>query len=155
MSLTRTLLLFVILVGSRFAAADHVKLVVVVAKGSTVTNISKSDLRHCFLGDTVSNGDAKLNPFNAEPRTATRVAFDRAVLSMSPDDIGRYWIERKVRGQSGAPRALPSYAIIQKVVVRFPNAISYVPVDHLTADLQPVKIDGTAYSDASYSIFTE
>ncbi len=154
MSLGRKLVLFVILAGSRFAAADHEKLVVVVAKGSPVTNISKSDLKHCFLGEPVSIGDAKLSPFNAEPRTPMRAGFDRAVLSMSPDDAGRYWIERKIRGQSAAPRSLPSSAI-RKVVARFPHAISYVSVDRLTADLQPVKIDGTAYSDASYSIFTE
>ena len=74
---------------------------------------------------------------------------------MSPDEVGRYWVDRKVRGQSGAPRSLPSVTYVQKVVAKFPNAISYLPVDQLTADVQPVKLDGTAYTDSNYSLFSE
>ena len=94
-------------------------------------------------------------PFNAQPKTAERTGFDRGVLGMSPDEVGRYWVDRKVRGQSGAPRSLPSVMHVQKVVAKFPNAISYLPADQLTADVQPMKIDGTAYTDASYALFTE
>jgi hypothetical protein len=137
------------------ASADHQKLVVVVAKGSPITNISHSDLKHCFLGDPVADGDKTLVPFNTNPNTSERAGFDRAVLGMSPDEVGRFWVDRKVRGQSGAPRALPSPAYVAKVAAKFPGAISYLAVDQLTADVQPVKVDGVAYTDASYSIMSE
>src|SRR4051812_14350816 len=78
------------------AHADHKKLVVVVAKGSSITSISRSDLKHCFMGDSVSEGGKTLVPFNAEPRTTSRGGFDRGVLGMSPDEVGRYWVDRKV-----------------------------------------------------------
>ncbi|MCE9573826.1 MAG: hypothetical protein K8W52_11790 [Deltaproteobacteria bacterium] len=137
---------------ARPAAADSKKLVVVVAKGSPITNISRGDLKHAFSGDAVSAGGKTLVPFNFQPGTPERSGFDDAVLGMSADAVGRFWVDRKVRGQSGAPRALPSPAHIAKVVAKFPGAISYLPADALTADVQPVKVDGVAHTDARYSI---
>jgi hypothetical protein len=152
----RPVILLVALALAHSAFADeHKKLVVVVAKGSSITSITKSDLKHCFMGESTSADGKPLVPFNAEPKSAERAGFDRGVLGMSPDEVGRYWVDRKVRGQSGAPRSLPSVVYVQKVVAKFPNAISYLPVDQLTPDVQPVKLDGAAYTDSSYSLFSE
>jgi ABC-type phosphate transport system substrate-binding protein len=128
------------------------KLVVVVAKGSKLTSISKSDLKRCFLGDSISSDGKPLVPFNSEANTPVRSSFDSAVLAMSPAQVGRFWVDRKVRGQSAAPRSLPSMAHVVKVVQKFPNAISYVPADQLTPALQPVAIDGVSHADARYSL---
>jgi hypothetical protein len=141
-----------VIAAARLAQADGKKLAVVVAKGSPITNISRSDLKRCFTGDTVTAGDKPLVPFNANPGTPERTGFDKAVLGMSPDEAGKYWIDRKVRGQSGAPRALPSAAHIAKVVAKFPGAISYLPADQLTADIQAVSVDGVVYTDGKYNI---
>ena len=140
---------------THLAAADHKKLVVVVVKGSSLTNISRSDLKHCFMGDAVSGGGKTLVPFNNEAKTPERAGFDQGVLGMSSDEVGRYWVDRKVRGQSAAPRSLPSVAHVVKVVAKFPGAIGYVTADQLTPDLQPVKVDGVAYTDAGYGVVTE
>lgn len=137
------------------AHADHKKLVVVVAKGSSVTSISASELKHCFLGDPTSVAGKTLVPFNTEARTPERAGFDRGVLGMAPDAVGRFWVDRKVRGQAAAPRSLPSVMHVQKVVAKFPNAISYLPADQLTGDVQPVKVDGVAYTDRNYPLFTD
>jgi len=134
------------------AAADAQKLVVVVAKGAKFTSISRSDLRRCFLGDPITVGDRPLVPFNTEATTPARAAFDLAVLGMSVNEVGRFWVDRKVRGQSSAPRSLPSIAHVVKVVTKFPNAISYVPANQLTAALQPLAIDGVPYTDSHYAI---
>jgi hypothetical protein len=140
---------------SRDAAAERKKLVVVVVKGSPVTNISRADLKHAFLGDPVTAGGKTLVPFNSEAKTPERIGFDKAILGMNADEVGRFWVDRKVRGQSAAPRALPSIAHIQKVVAKFPGAIGYLPADQLTPDLQPVKLDGVAYTDGAYPIVSE
>ena len=146
--------LALLLVVERAAAADGKRLVVVVAKGSQVTNISRADLKRCFTGEKFSpNGDT-LIPFNASPNTPERVGFDQAVLGMSPDEVGRFWIDRKVRGESSAPRSLPSSAHVAKVAAKFPNAIGYLPEDALTSDIQPVAVDGISYTDAHYNIVT-
>jgi ABC-type phosphate transport system substrate-binding protein len=131
------------------AAAD--KLVVVVAKSSPLTNISKHDLKRSFLGEPVEAGGVKLAPFNAEPSSDARAGFDLAVLGMSVDQAGRYWVDRKVRGQGAAPRSMPAVHLA-KVVAKFPGAISYLRVDQLTPDVKPIKVDGVAYDDARYTI---
>lgn len=134
------------------AAAESKKLVVVVAKSSPMSSISRSDLEHCFTGDPVSGGGKTLVPFNFVAATPERAGFDKAVLGMSPDAVGKFWIDRKIRGQSGAPRSLPSPAHVAKVVAKFPGAIGYLPVDALTADVKPLAIDGVAYTDARYNV---
>jgi hypothetical protein len=128
------------------------KLVVVVAKGSPVTNISRTDLKRAFQGDSVSAGGKTLVPFNAAPNSKERTGFDKAVLGMTADQVGRYWVDRKVRGQSGAPRSLPTPAHLVKVAAKFPGAITYVPADQLTAEVQPVSVDGVAHTAANYTI---
>jgi hypothetical protein len=137
------------------AHADGKKLVVVVAKGSSVTNISRSDLKRCFLGEAISVAGKALIPFNATPNSPDRRDFDKAVLGMTPDEVGKFWVDRKVRGQSAAPRSLPSHAHIAKVAAKFPGAIGYLPSDQLTADVQAVSVDGVAHTDPRYSIVSQ
>jgi len=152
-----TLILFCLaaLAWSPPAAADGRKLVVVVAKGSRVTNLSRGDLKRCFTGEPISAGDKTLVPFNATPNSPDRTGFDKAVLGMSADEVGRFWVDRKVRGQGAAPRSLPSVAHVAKVVAKFPGAIGYLPADQLTSDIQAVAVDGVPYTDARYNILTQ
>jgi hypothetical protein len=149
------LIVLAVLLVARSASADGKKLVLVVAKGSQVTNLSRADLKRCFTGEKVSAGGNTLIPFNASPNTPERAGFDQAVLGMSPDEVGRFWIDRKVRGESAAPRSLPSSAHVAKVAAKFPNAIGYLPVDALTSDIQAVAVDGVPYTDAHYNIQTQ
>jgi len=142
-------------VAARPAGADGSKLVVVVAKGSPVTNISRTDLKRAFTGDTVSIDDKLLIPFNLMPGSPARTAFDQAVLKMSPNEVGRFWVDRKVRGQSAAPRSLPTPAHVAKVAAKFPGAIGYLPADQMTSDIQAVAVDGVPYTDARYDIVTQ
>jgi hypothetical protein len=146
--------LWLVVIGSS-ARADGKKLVVVVAKGSQVTNISRTDLRRCFTGERVSVADKTLVPFNAAPNSTDRAGFDKAVLGMSPDEAGRFWVDRKVRGQGAAPRSLPTAAHVAKVAAKFPNAIGYLEVDQMTSEIQAVTVDGVAYTDARYNIVTQ
>ena len=137
------------------AHAGGKKLVVVVAKGSSLTNISRGDLKRCFLGETVSDGGTTLVPFNAAANTPERVGFDKSVLGMTPEEVGRFWVDRKVRGQSAAPRSLPSPAHMAKVTAKFPGAIGYLAEDQLTSDVQAVQVNGIAYSDPHYDIVSQ
>jgi hypothetical protein len=142
------------MVSGALAHADGKKLVVVVAKGSSLTSISRNDLKRCFLGESISSGGKPVIPFNAATGTPERTGFDKAVLGMSPDEVGRFWVDRKVRGQSGAPRSLPSPAHMAKVAAKFPGAIGYLAEDQLTSDIQAVQVDGVPYTDARYDIVT-
>lgn len=148
----RAILVCLLALASVRAARADAPLVVVVAKGSPVKSISRAQLKQCFLSEPTTVEDRPLVPFNASPGSPDRVRFDREILGMTPEQVGRYWVDRKVRGEAGAPRSLPSDTHIMKVVAKFPNAIGYIPVDRVTPELQPVAIDGVPYSDPRYPL---
>ena len=113
---------------------------------------SKQELKRVYTSDNVVMGGRKLVPFNLNAGTPERSGFDRAVLGMADEAMQRFWIDRKIRGQLGPPRSLPSPALAIKVAAKFPGAIAYVPAPDLTRDVQPVAVDGVAYTDAAYTI---
>lgn len=73
---------------------------------------------------------------------------------MSPDEVGKFWVERKVHGHS-APRSLPSPAHIAKLAAKVPGAIGDLRADQMTSDIQAVSVDGFASSDARHNIVTQ
>lgn len=54
-------------------------------------------------------------------------------------------VDRKIRGQSEAPRSLPSAAVVLKVITKFPGAIAYIPEHELSPEVQAVTIDGVGH----------
>lgn len=133
------------------ALADRrVALVVVVAKESKVDSISLRQLRRIYNGDNPSRAH---RPFNCPARSQVRVAFDKKVLGLSPSAIGRYWIDRKIRGERGAPRSLQSSLQVAKIVARFPGAIGYMRADTMPSWVKPLKVAGKSYTDENYPLY--
>ncbi len=133
------------------AMADRrVPVVIVVAKASKLESVTLRDLRRMFDGD---NPSRTRRPFNWPARSQVRVAFDKKVLGLSPSAVGRYWIDRKVRGQRGAPRSLASSMQVAKVVARFPGAIGYMRADMMPSWVKPLKLGGKSFTDSDYPLF--
>jgi ABC-type phosphate transport system substrate-binding protein len=129
---------------------------VIVGRDSKVAGLSSNELKRVFTGENLTGGGSgKLVPFNQNPSSVPRVAFDRAVLVMTPGEVGRFWVDRKVRGQTGAPRALASSAQVVKVVAKFPNAIGYVPIGEVTGDVKVIAVDGARPGDDDYTLWTK
>jgi hypothetical protein len=73
------------------------------------------------------DGGKRIVPFNFPPKHAVRVAFDRSVLEMDPDDVARYWIDRRIRGGNAPPKQVSSAQLIVRLVEKLDGAIGYVP----------------------------
>lgn len=131
------------------------RLVVVVSAGSTLKEISHGLLRRVFLGEPAEHGGVRLIPLNYAPGDPLRSAFDRAALGLSPDAVGRYWVDRRIRGQGLPPRTVGSAALMRAVVARLPGAIGYLPREQLGADLRALPIDGITYDDPEYLLVDE
>lgn len=69
----------------------------------------------------------KIMAFNFPAKHEVRVAFDREVLRMSPDEVARYWIDRRIRGGNPPPKQVNSAQIIVRLVAKLEGAIAYVP----------------------------
>jgi len=134
-------------------AANRVVLAVVVTRGSSVQDLSLSELKRIFIneGDT-DPSDQRYVPFNHPPHTTDRVAFDNIVLGMSADEVSQFWIERKIRGLSGPPRSVDSLSLLLRLIARLPGAIGYARPSQLTSDVRAIRVNGKLPSDASYPL---
>jgi len=128
-------------------------LAIVVAKSSSVHELSLYDLKRLYLGDNMNTPDGKkMLPLNRGTNTEDRVGFDKSVLGMTPEEAARYWIDRRIRGRSGAPKAVDPANVLQKVVAKLPGSISYVRQHEVTDAVKIVKVDGKLPGDAGYPI---
>jgi hypothetical protein len=134
-------------------ASERVVLAVVVAKTSSVQDISLAKLRRVFTneGDSDDSGQRYV-PFNHPPHTTDRVAFDTIVLGMSPEEVSQFWIDRKIRGLSGPPRTVDSLSLLLRLIGRLPGAMSYARPAQLTGEVRAVRVNGKLPSDADYPL---
>jgi hypothetical protein len=91
-------------------------------------------------------------PLNQAANSPDRVGFERVALGMSPDQIGRYWIDRKIRGQSRAPSSVSSPELLARAVSRIPGTIGYLRTGDLRPDLRVISIDGKRPADPGYRV---
>jgi ABC-type phosphate transport system substrate-binding protein len=125
-------------------------LVLVVGKGSPISNVTKAELNRLFSADPIKVEGQSVVPFALTPSSAERQVFDLIVLGMGPEEVNKFWIDRRIRGQGNPPKSAPSPEVVAKVVANFPGAMGYLPVGSLTSALKPVAIDGKTYLDPGY-----
>lgn len=142
---------FNILRGGAAEAADtSLVILVAVARSNALGNISRAELRRLFLRDANSIGQQTFIPFNAPHGSPERVLFDRIALGMSPDEAARFWLDRRIRGQTGAPRVAPTGSLRMQLAARFPGAIVYLTQSALTAEVKALTIDGKTTGEPGY-----
>ena len=128
------------------------RLAVVVAKDFPLDNLSFGDLKRLYMGDPVDARGRRLIPLALQNRSPERVQFDRAVLGMSPEAAARYWVDRRIRGESGPPKAIDSPQILLRVVDKLDGALGYVRADSVSSAVKVLRIDGKAPSDPGYRL---
>ena len=127
-------------------------LAIVSAKQGGVSDLSLYQLKRLYLGDAVQGSAGELIALNRDAKGAERIGFDETVLGMSPEAVARYWIDRRIRGQSGAPKAIEPASVVQRVVARLPRAVSYVRLRDVGPEVQVVRVDGRKPGDGGYPI---
>lgn len=131
-------------------AAAQRKLAIVVGRGLGVSSIDSGTLRRVFRGETTELGDIRLIPFNYAAGDPMRILFDQQLLSWSPEQTGRYWVDRRVRGQGRPPHVVPSPTVLLAVVEKLAGAIGYMPEALVTDRVQVLHVDGLGPRDPSY-----
>lgn len=153
LSIGAVLLLLLSLTPSPVRADSDVSLAVIVAPSSKMTNISLGDLRRVFQSERLTDPDGnRLIALNHPPKTVDRVGFDKVVLRMDADDVGRFWIDRKIRGGSGPPRTVESLATLRRVVEKLPGAIGYLRPGQLSNEVRAIRVDGKLPEDSGYPL---
>ena len=138
--------------GPSLRAGERVPLAMIVSKTSALNELSSAQITRMYMGDLVDSGGRRIIPLNRATTTEEREQFDRVVLGKSPDEMARYWIDRKIRGQSGAPKAVEPVDVYARVVAKLDGAIGYVRVSDVRGDVKVLRIDGKAPTDHGYPI---
>jgi hypothetical protein len=134
-------------------AGNEAALAVIVAPTSKVTTISLADLRRVFQSERVTDPDGhRLIALNHPPKTPDRVGFDQIVMGMDAEAVGRFWIDRKIRGGSGPPRTVESLATLRRVVEKLPGAIGYIRPGQLSNEVRAIRVDGKLSEDSGYPL---
>lgn len=133
-------------------AEPAVRLHIVTAKANAIRDISFPDLRQMYRGRHLSVSGVKVIPFNHPANTPDRVAFDRIVLGMSPEEVGRYWVDQKIRGGDSPPRTIDSVALLLRVVAALEGSLGYVREGFSSPELRTVSIEGKMPNDAGYPL---
>jgi ABC-type phosphate transport system substrate-binding protein len=124
--------------------AGEEPIAVIVNKANPVRALSRDELRPFYLMTKTSwsSGQA-VEPFNLPEASAVRTAFDETVLGMSPDEVARYWIDRRIRGDTRPPRKVQSPGTVVALVAKSEGAIGYVPLAEVNASVKVVaRIEG-------------
>jgi hypothetical protein len=129
-------------------AADP-PLVVIVAAASPLQDISRGNLRRAFLSEPTGGPGGKLIPLNQPPGTSARTQFDKVVLNLEGEAVARFWIDQRIRGQPGAPRAFPS-SMLTRVVPQLAGSIGYIRANEVVPGVKVVTIDGKKPGDPGY-----
>jgi hypothetical protein len=118
--------------GSPSSASSAPELAVIVHPSNAASSLSAVEIESIFTSSRRHwPGGGSIAAFNYEPNDPLRVAFERAVLRMDPDEVSRFWIDQRIRGRAGPPRQVSSPRLMVRVVARLPQAIGYVPVQDL------------------------
>jgi hypothetical protein len=89
---------------------------------------------------------------NQSTQSEDRIGFDQVVLGFSAEESARYWIDRKIRGQSGSPKAIDPPALLLKVVMRLAGSIAYVQPGSVHTGVKVIRVDGKLPDDKGYPI---
>jgi hypothetical protein len=135
------------------ASTGKAALALVTQKTSRLDGLSLREVKRLYLGEHVDAPDGKkLVPINQAPRSPERGEFERLVLSMSPDEVGRFWIDRKIRGQPGPPRAVSSLDLLRRAASSVPGTVAYLKTSEVGPELKVLRIEGKRPGEPGYPL---
>ena len=66
--------------------------------------------------------------------------------------MSRFWIDRKIRGLAGPPRALDSLSQLLSLVAHTSGGIGYARPGRLSAEVRVIRVAGKLPSDPGYPL---
>jgi hypothetical protein len=126
-------------------------LVVIVSPQTGLQDLKSSLLRRAYQGfPTEYARGKKLVALNQPPGSAARERFDKALLGFTPAEMGRFWVDQRIRGVSQPPRSIATPELTVRVVATLIGAVSYVSPSQVNSAVRVVTVDGKRPSDGDY-----
>jgi len=115
---------------ARFVAAadEGPDLAVIVHPSTSVSELNRTTLAAIFSKTQRSWSDGSfIIPFNYAPQDTRRQLFDLVVLGLRAEEVSRFWIDQRIRGQGRPPREVPDPGMTLKLVRALAGSIGYIP----------------------------
>ncbi len=123
------------------AADDDKAIAVIVHPKGPAKKLDRAELAAIFKTKRRKwKGGGRIIALNLPAKSGSRVAFDKAVLGMSPKQVARFWIDRRVRGGARPPKPVPSAAVMVKVVAKLKRGIGFVPLSKVKKGVRVVGV---------------
>lgn len=120
-------------------APTGVGLAIIVNPGVNAGALTTAELSSIFTRATRSWKDGStIRALNLPPGSPERVEFDRVVLDMTPERSAQFWVDRQIRGEEAAPKAIAQAEIVTRLVANMAGAIGYVPDDKADAKVRVI-----------------
>lgn len=139
--MNRIVLLSVLFIAAVASAQprDADDLAVIVHPEVPAKTLAKEQLESIFTSvrRTWSDGSGVI-AFSYAPENLLRQKFDRAALGLKPEQVGRFWIDQRIRGNARPPRQVPDPALLARLVGRLRGSIGFVPANMVPKDVRIV-----------------
>ena len=110
------------------AAAPEDSILVIVNANSPVEKLSGYEIEALFTRSQTRWSDGTpVHPFSFPSGSPARELFDRVVLRLNADQVGRFWLDRRIRGLGMPPKQVPTSGLMLQIVANLPGAVGYVP----------------------------
>jgi hypothetical protein len=133
-------------------SAEEDALLVIVGIAFPSTDISFATLKEVFRGRSASLEGRRLIPVNHPPESAPRIGFDRLVLRLKPAEVGRFWVDARIRDDGRPPTTAGNSELAVRIVASLPNAVSYATRPMLSPKVKVLTVDGKSAGDAGYRL---
>ncbi|MET0341219.1 MAG: hypothetical protein ABW252_09460 [Polyangiales bacterium] len=127
-------------------------IVVIVGAKSAATDIDLGTLRRAFEGAPATLSGQRLIPVNHGTTAATRIAFDRQILKLEPGDVGKFWIDKRIRDEGAPPKTVPTPDLAVRLAGSVPGIITYGTQDLVNAAVKVLTIGGKAPGQPGYPL---
>jgi phosphate transport system substrate-binding protein len=142
------------LAGARPLKAQNEDLAVVVNRANPVNNLSSTEIRKMFLGETRFWNKSKnvVTVIMRAPGAPERDVVLKVVYHMSDAEYKKYWIGRVNTGEaSSGPAEVFASGALQGLVRDIPGAIGVVKSADVSSGMKVLKVDGHLPGESGYS----
>jgi ABC-type phosphate transport system substrate-binding protein len=120
-----------------FSAEEPLDIIVNVS--SPIAHLSGAEVEAIFTRSlTRWNDGTALIPLNLPSGSPERDRFDRTVLRLGPDEVSRFWFDRRVRGLGLPPKQVPDSTLMLGVVSNLKGSIGYLPASRARSGVKVV-----------------
>lgn len=114
----------------------HAELMVVTSNQSTITELTKSEVRQIFSGQSRQIGGNRVQPLDLPSSSNFRETFYRELMGRSPEQMRAYWTRLIFTGQGQPPREVSGAQEMSTLLNSSAEFIGYLPATEVGSNMK-------------------